>query len=173
MNNRVNEEKATTNNSKDKQMHTIPSAYHIDTEIYHEPETDNSDNGEDPIITRHDEVLEERDRIEKDKQSSRITRHWRETFRQQQEHFTERKIVLVYNPITGGKDTLFHRQGWNSVSLYNRYLREGCSLSIAILPRENRYLYELRKECIFYKLKGLQRLVETRLKMYQNLGLAY
>ena len=49
MNNEGNEENAPTNNSKEKQMHTIPSAYHIDTEIYYEPEIDNNDNGEDPI----------------------------------------------------------------------------------------------------------------------------
>ena len=66
MNSEGNEENVLTNNSKEKQMPTIPSAYHIDTEIYHEPEIDNNDNGEDPIITRHDEVLEERDRIEND-----------------------------------------------------------------------------------------------------------
>ena len=76
MNNEGNEENVHINNSREKQMHTIPSAYHIDAEIYHEPKIDNNDNGEDPITTRHDEVLEERDRIEndlKDKQSSRIT----------------------------------------------------------------------------------------------------
>ena len=45
------------------------------------------------------------------------------------------------------------------------YLRGGCSFSSdAILPRDRRYLLEIKSECEFYHLKGLRRMVKTRLE---------
>ena len=138
------------------------------TQRYHKPEIDNNDNGEDPIITQHDKVLEGRDRIEndlKDKQSSRITldiggRH----FATSRSPLLKEKYSLFAILLQEEKTYYFiDRDGAHFRYILN-YLREECSLSIAILPRENRYLLELRNECIFYKLKGLQCLVETRLQ---------
>ena len=44
------------------------------------------------------------------------------------------------------------------------YLRDGCTARGAILPRERRYLLELKNECIFYRLQGLKDLVDKRLE---------
>ena len=45
------------------------------------------------------------------------------------------------------------------------YLRGGCSFpSDAILPRDRRYLLEIKSECEFYRLKGLRMMVKTRLE---------
>ena len=53
------------------------------------------------------------------------------------------------------------------------YLRADGKLDIATLPRENRYLIELRTECIYYHLPGLKELISKRLELYHTLGIAF
>lgn len=50
------------------------------------------------------------------------------------------------------------------------YLWNGCQLEQAILPREQRYLLELKHECTFYRISGLQRIVERRIEQIAAVG---
>ena len=49
------------------------------------------------------------------------------------------------------------------------YLRYDGDINPAVLPKERRYLLELQKECEYYRLKGLKKLVKKRLKQLTNL----
>lgn len=55
------------------------------------------------------------------------------------------------------------------------YLRNDCQFAtVAKLPKERRYLLELKDECKFYKIKGLEKLVDNRLAQCSEvLGLDY
>ena len=44
------------------------------------------------------------------------------------------------------------------------YLRNGCRINETILPRERRYLMEIKDEAEFYRIEGLRKAVEKRLK---------
>ena len=44
------------------------------------------------------------------------------------------------------------------------YLRYDCQINQAILPRERKYLLKLKKECEYYRVKGLSKIVKKRLK---------
>ena len=130
-----------------------------------------------PCVTSIDEQLEERELIErelKEQEEGRITldvgcRHFA----------TSRKILLkdknsIFNVLLeeGKKHYFIDRDGAHFRLILN-YLRQDCSTMLAALPRENKYLIELRNECIFYNLTGLRRLCENRLALYRSLGLAY
>ena len=130
-----------------------------------------------PIITRPDRMILEKEQIEKDLregQEDRVTldvggRHFatsRKTL------LKDKESLLTFLLQDGKKHYFIDRDGAHFRYILN-YLREDCKISLAILPRENRYLLELRNECVYYKLAGLERLVETRIAMYRNLGLAY
>ena len=87
-------------------------------------------------------------------------------------HFATTRATLLSTPDTLFQDIItpdrnhffIDRDGAHFRFILN-YLRWGRQMDIAILPRETRYLLELRNECIHYRLDGLRRLVDQRLKM--------
>ena len=130
-----------------------------------------------PIVTVPDRLAEEREKLETDlksKQSGRITldvggRH----FATSKETLMKDKNSLFTILLEDQKNHYFiDRDGAHFRYVLN-YLREDCTMDIAILPRETRYLKELRNECIYYKLMGLLEIVNARLDQYNSLGLAF
>ena len=49
------------------------------------------------------------------------------------------------------------------------YLRYNRDINAALLPRERKYLLELKKECEYYRVKGLLKIVKRRLKYVTEL----
>lgn len=130
-----------------------------------------------PIMTLPDRLAEERQNLENDlraKQSGRVT------LDVGGRHFATSKGTLLkdknslFNILLDDQKTHYFidRDGAHFRYILN-YLREDCAMDIAILPRETRYLKELRNECIYYKLTGLLEIVDTRLDQYRSLGLAF
>ena len=130
-----------------------------------------------PVVTRMDrelEIREENEQILKELQGDRITldvggRHFATSRRTLLKADGSILKVLVQD---GKRHYFIDRDGAHFRYILN-YLREDCNLSVAVLPRENRYLMELCNECTFYKLEGLKQLVESRLAIYKDLGLAF
>ena len=141
----------------------------IPTELEHEKNT--------PVVTRKDrelEIREENEQILKELQGDRITldvggRHFATSRRTLLKADGSILKVLAQD---GKRHYFIDRDGAHFRYILN-YLREDCNLSVAVLPRENRYLMELCNECTFYKLEGLKQLVESRLAIYKDLGLAF
>ena len=95
-------------------------------------------------------------------------------------HFaTSRKTLLR------DKESIFHNMLKEGVHHYTidrdgghfryilNFLRAEGSMTLASLPRENRFLIELQNESIYYHLSGLEELVSKRLEMYKILGIAF
>ena len=130
-----------------------------------------------PVVTRMDrelEIREENEQILKELHGDRITldvggRHFATSRRTLLKADGSILKVLVQD---GKRHYFIDRDGAHFRYILN-YLREDCNLSVAVLPRENRYLMELCNECTFYKLEGLKQLVESRLAIYKDLGLAF
>ena len=145
-------------------------------EMMMEEELNSIEKGEEtePIVTRKDIELEE---IENEVQ---FTLADRITLDVGGRHFATTRGTLMndgnsklYTIAKEGKKHYFiDRDGAHFRYILN-FLRENCNLSMDVLPRENRYLLELKYECIYYKLEGLRRLVEARLDTYASLGLAF
>ena len=130
-----------------------------------------------PCVTSIDRELEERERIEKEvkeQEEGRITldvggRH----FAASRTTLLKDKSSIFHIMLEDGKKHYFiDRDGAHFRYILN-YLRQGCLTSLAVLPRENRYLLELKNECVFYKVFGLEKLCEHRLALYRSLGLAF
>ena len=128
-----------------------------------------------PIITSIDMRIKEREEIEEDfrsKMEGRITldiggRHFatsRKTL------FKDTNSIFSILLRDDRSHYFIDRDGAHFRYILN-YLRQDCTLDMAILLRENRYLLELKNECVFYQLLGLQQLVEARLNLYRDLGL--
>ena len=49
------------------------------------------------------------------------------------------------------------------------YLRCDLDLNPATLPKERKHLLELKKECEYYRMKGLRKMVKRRLKLTTEL----
>lgn len=130
-----------------------------------------------PIITIPDRLAEEREKLENNLRSKQIDRI---TLDVGGRHFATSKETLlkdensIFNVLLeDGKTHYFvDRDGAHFRYILN-YLREDCAMDIAILPRETRYLKELRNECVYYKLGGLLKIVDTRLEQYGILGLSF
>ena len=130
-----------------------------------------------PISTLPDRLAEEREKLETDvrsKQSGRITldvggRH----FATSKETLLKDKNSLFTVLLEDQKKHYFIDRDGTHFRYVLNYLREDCSMNIAILPRETRYLKELRNECVYYKLMGLLEIVDARLDQYRSLGLAF
>ena len=141
----------------------------IPTELENEKNT--------PVVTRKDrelEIREENEQILKELQGDRITldvggRHFATSRRTLLKADGSILKVLAQD---GKRHYFIDRDGAHFRYILN-YLREDCNLSVAVLPHENRYLMELCNECTFYKLEGLKQLVESRLAIYKDLGLAF
>ena len=125
-------------------------------------------------VDRELEIREENEQILKELQGDRIT------LDVGGHHFaTSRRTLLKADGsilkilVQDGKRHYFIKRDGAHFRYILNYLREGCNLSVAVLPLENRYLMELSNECTFYKLEGLKQLVESRLASYKDLGLAF
>ena len=125
-----------------------------------------------PIITNIDMRIKERKEIEdfRSKMEGRITLDVKGR------HIATSRKTLLKDPNSIFpillQDVRSHyfidRDGAHFRYILN-YLRQDCSLEMAILPRENGYLLELKNECVFYQPVGLQQLVETRLNLYRDM----
>ena len=68
-----------------------------------------------------------------------------------------------------GNSVFLDRDGSHFRLILN-YLRDDCQMgSPAVLPRERKYLLELKTECKYYNVKGLERIVERRIKQIEGL----
>ena len=67
-------------------------------------------------------------------------------------------------------NTVFLDRDGSHFRLILNYLRDDCHMgSPAVLPRERKYLLELKNECSYYNVKGLERIVERRIKQIEGL----
>ena len=69
-------------------------------------------------------------------------------------------IISGYGP---NNNTYFFDRDPAHFRIILNYLRNGAQIEIAVLPKEQRYLYELLQEAKYYKLLGLQDIVCKRL----------
>ena len=140
-------------------------------------ESSQGDEHEDPIVTGHDLRAMIREgacaEVEGNAQD-------KVTLNVGGRHFATSRRTLLSQP-----NSLFHslmkeershydidRDGGHFRYILN-YLRSDGLLSLASLPRENRYLLELKNECIYYHLPELEELIAKRLEMYHILGIAF
>ena len=140
-------------------------------------ENQNFERNHSPIVTRRDRILAE---VNEDEQILENIQVDRITLDVGGRHFaTSRKTLLKAEGsilkllVQDGKQHYFIDRDGAHFRYILKFLREDCNLAMAVLPRENRYLMELRNECTFYKLDGLKWLVEARLATYKDLGLAF
>ena len=83
----------------------------------------------------------------------------------------ESLFFLLFSKDTPNRDNYFIDRDPAHFRLILNYLRCGCSLpSESVLPRELRYLLEVKSECEFYNLQGLKDIVETRLRRFSEPG---
>ena len=95
-------------------------------------------------------------------------------------HFATTRSTLKKMPnslfdqiLRDGKQNYFIDRDGGHFRYTLNYLRADGNMDIATLPRENRYLLELRNESIFYNLLGLRDLITSRLEMYSTMGIAF
>ena len=146
----------------------------MDEEIRNIVRESESENENDPIITRKDLELERK------QNDVGFTLEDRITLDVGGRHFATTRMTLMKDGNSklyslakrGQKHYFIDRDGAHFRYILN-FLREDCNISMDVLPRENRYLLELKYECIYYNLDGLRRLVEARLDTYASLGLAF
>ena len=85
----------------------------------------------------------------------------------------ESLFALLFKPgtlITPVNNTYFFDRDPAHFRLIINYLRNGCQLPTpAVLPKERRYLLELKSECEFYQINGFKTLVDKRLKQLDDL----
>ena len=68
-----------------------------------------------------------------------------------------------------GQSVFLDRDGAHFRLILN-YLRSDCQLENAsILPRERKYLFELKTESKYYHLTGLTKIIDNRLKQIEGL----
>ena len=83
----------------------------------------------------------------------------------------ESLFFLLFSKDTPNRDNYFIDRDPAHFRLILNYLRCGCSLpSESVLPRELRYLLEVKSECEFYNLQGLKDIVDTRLRRFSEPG---
>ena len=83
----------------------------------------------------------------------------------------ESLFFLLFSKDTPNRDNYFFDRDPAHFRLILNYLRCGCSLpSESVLPRELRYLLEVKSECEFYNLQGLKHIVDTRLRRFSEPG---
>ena len=83
----------------------------------------------------------------------------------------ESLFFLLFSKDTPNRDNYFIDRDPAHFRLILNYLRCGCSLpSESVLPRELRYLLEVKSECEFYNLQGLKNIVDTRLRRFSEPG---
>ena len=83
----------------------------------------------------------------------------------------ESLFFLLFSKDTPNRDNYFIDRDPAHFRLILNYLRCGFSLpSESVLPRELRYLLEVKSECEFYNLQGLKDIVDTRLRRFSEPG---
>ena len=85
------------------------------------------------------------------------------------------KIFTNDSPVKPQGNTVFLDRDASHFRIILNYLRNGCQIvNVATLPRERRYLVELKEECRYYRLRGLRKIISKRLKHLQQIyGMEY
>ena len=85
------------------------------------------------------------------------------------------KIFTKDSPVKPKGNTVFLDRDASHFRIILNYLRNGCQIvNVATLPRERRYLLELKEECRYYRLRGLRKIISKRLKHLQQIyGMEY
>jgi hypothetical protein len=64
-------------------------------------------------------------------------------------------MLLPQYPFRPNNNTYFFDRDPAHFRIILNYLRNGAQIEIAVLPKEQRYLYEIFQEANYYKLLGL------------------
>lgn len=85
------------------------------------------------------------------------------------------KLFTKDSPVKPQGNTIFLDRDASHFRLILNYLRNGCQIvNVATLPRERRYLLELKEECRYYRLRGLRKIISKRLKHLEQIyGMEY
>jgi hypothetical protein len=71
-------------------------------------------------------------------------------------------MLLPQSPFRPNNNTYFFDRDPAHFRIILNYLRNGAHIEIAVLPKEQRYLYEILQEAKYCKLLGLQDIVCKR-----------
>ena len=74
------------------------------------------------------------------------------------------KLFSEHSPIIPQGNSIFLDRDASHFKLILNYLRYDGDIMPAMLPREKRHLQELLKECEYYRIQGLYKIVKRRLK---------
>ena len=91
------------------------------------------------------------------------------TLRRDPESLLARLFTRESSVIPQGNTIFFDRDPSHFKIILN-YLRYNLEINPALLPKERKYLLELKKECEYYSIKGLLKIVEQRLKYTTELN---
>lgn len=85
------------------------------------------------------------------------------------------KLFTKDSPVKPPGNTIFLDRDASHFRIILNYLRNGCQIvNVATLPRERRYLLELKEECRYYRLRGLRKIISNRLKHLEQIcGMEY
>ena len=79
------------------------------------------------------------------------------------------KLFTSDSPITPQGNSVFIDRDSSHFKVILNYLRCDLDLKPATLPKKRRHLIELKKECYYYRVKGLRKMVKRRLKLTTEL----
>ena len=90
------------------------------------------------------------------------------TLRKDPESLLARLFTTESSVVPQGNSIFIDRDPSHFKVILN-YLRYDLNFNTAVLPRERKYLIELKQECEYYRVKGLLKIVKRRLKYVTEL----
>ena len=80
------------------------------------------------------------------------------------------KLFTKDSPVKPHGNTIFLDRDASHFRIILNYLRHDCQIdNVATLPRERKYLLELKTECKYYRLRGLRKIISKRLKHLEQI----
>ena len=73
------------------------------------------------------------------------------------------KIFTTESSVVAQGNTIFFDRDPSHFKIILNYLRYNLEINPAVLPKERKYLVELKKECEYYRIQGLCKIIENRL----------